>query len=197
MKRRFALALLLTLNFVCLLPLLAAPAGEVIEQARRLEESGDPSQARSVLAEAAAADPESAVAYAEFLDRYGDSGRKAAYQKALEALGMGGSAEMRIRLNRRLALISLAEGDRSAAQGYVDSYREAGGAGMDRAAEILDAPEPNNESRDGWAKVPGRCSAFAAWPRSRATNLPWSWSTHSPQHGHQWLPRRGRRRHPL
>ena len=160
MTRRFALALLLTLNFVSLLPLSAAPAGEVIEQARRLEESGDPSQARSVLAQAAGADSESAVAYAEFLDRYGDAGRKAAYQKALEVLGMGGSAEMRIRLNRRLALISLAEGDRNAAQGYVDAYREAGGAGMDRAAEILDAPEPNNESRDGWAKVPGPLLGF-------------------------------------
>ena len=162
MTRRFAIALLPALLFVSLLPSLlpGAPAAEAVEQARRLEQSGDPSQARSVLAQAAATDPESAVAYAEFLDRYGDRGRKAAYQNALEALGMGGSAALRIRLNRRLALISLATGDRSHAQGYVDAYREAGGAGMERAAEVLDAPESNDLSndgraRDGWAKIPG------------------------------------------
>ena len=160
MTRLFALALF----FVSLLP--AAPAGEVIEQARRLEESGNPSQARSVLAQAAAADPESAVAYAEFLDRYGDPGRKEAYLEALEALGMGGArnsenaGELRIRLNRRLALISLAEGDRSAAQRHVDAYREAGGTGMEQAAAVLNAPEPTDQPRDGWAKVPGPLLGF-------------------------------------
>ena len=160
MTRLFALALLV----VSLLP--AAPAAEVIEQARRLEESGDPSQARSVLAQAAAADLESAVAYAEFLDRYGDPGRKEAYQKALEVLGMdgarnsGNAGDLRIGLHRRLALISLAEGDRAAARRHIAGYREAGGTDLAGADQVLDAAEPNDQTRDGWAKIPGPLLGF-------------------------------------
>ena len=111
-----------------------------IRQALELERAGQPAQARALMAQAVEAAPHDAdtqLAFAEFLDRYGDSGRRAAYEKALQALRDGGSQEKRQQILRRLLVLSLIEGDEEAARRWVPAYRQAGGSGLNLAELVF------------------------------------------------------------
>lgn len=148
--------LAVTLFLVSALP--ATAASEAARRAAELEQDGNVGQARQTLAQAAGnsqANADDLIAYAEFLDRFGDSGRTAAYEKALNA----SQGDARQGILRRLVLISLVEGNNGDASRFLKDYRAAGGAGMQRAAEILEAVPPE-EDRTGWARIPGPLFSF-------------------------------------
>jgi hypothetical protein len=139
-------------------------ANEAVDRARELEQAGDVREARSVLSRAAedpAADAEVSLAYAEFLDRYGDPQTKAAYERSLEALRTGGSSasDGLLKVYRRLVQLSLLAGDTGGARRYLSSYRAAGGTGMEQA-EGASQPQPQEGTADGYAKIPGPLFSF-------------------------------------
>src|SRR5438552_2748298 len=91
---------------------------QTLEEARRLEHSGDAAQAHELLARAAQAAPDDVTAqaeYAEFLDRYGDSGCRDAYRKLLAALNRAGNTSRQAAVARRLMALDLLAGDKAAA----------------------------------------------------------------------------------
>ena len=114
-------------------PILGEQSTSSIQQ---METSGDTLGARNALARAAQASPSSVAAltaYAEFLDRYGDPGAREAYGKLLAALRNGSDSARAGAVARRLAMLDLLVGDRTAAH---DSRRgpqmETGRAVPDR-----------------------------------------------------------------
>ncbi len=117
--------------FVACCGVTAALGSQNLERVRQLEESGDALGARTLLARAAqnGRDVTSLKEYAEFLDRYNDPAAKDAYVKLLAALDQPGEKQERAAVARRLAEISTLNGDRAAAQQYLETYRQAGGAG--------------------------------------------------------------------
>ncbi|MEX2299940.1 MAG: hypothetical protein WD733_03320, partial [Bryobacterales bacterium] len=150
--------LLLMLAAACTLA--AAPASETVERALQLERQGQPGDARALLAkEAASADPAAKLAYAEFLDRYRDPARLQAYEQAHQASG-NASPDQKRPITRRLAIISLLNGDREAAARYVAAYREAGGGGFERSSQVLDPPKLSERSANEWVTIPGPLYAF-------------------------------------
>ncbi|MGH9659982.1 MAG: hypothetical protein ACRD96_15640, partial [Bryobacteraceae bacterium] len=91
--------------------------------------SGDAAGAKALLARAAQSSPNDATAlreHAEFLDRFGDPGARAAYGKLLAATNGNGRAAV----SRRLVALDLLAGDRGAAQKHLEVYRQAGGSGL-------------------------------------------------------------------
>ena len=134
----FRLALGLTLG-------VSIALGAVVDDALRLERSGRALEARELLARAAADAPSDAstqFAYAEFLDRYGDSAAAAAYKKALDS-GLTGPAKESAQA--RLAGLSLSSGN------------------VAEASTILSSVEfkPFDEDADyGYAEIPGLFNSF-------------------------------------
>ena len=106
------------------------PGAQSLDSIQKMEASGDSMGARSALARATQANPNSVAAwtaYAEFLDRYGDPAAREAYGKLLTALRNGGDSARAAAVSRRLALLDLLAGDRAAAGAHLDTYRAAGG----------------------------------------------------------------------
>src|ERR1700756_442353 len=94
--------------FTCLTISSALFGSEALDRARQLTRSGDALAARTVLAQAARSnDVASLSEYAEFLDRYGDPGTRAAYEKLLEAIGSSGDSAKRTAVARRLVALDL------------------------------------------------------------------------------------------
>ena len=151
--------LMVTLFVVCALPLWAE--SEAARHAAELEQSGEPLQARQVLADAAAA-PQSSredlLEYAEFLDRYGDADRLQAYEKVLNNTPAS-DADGRRSLMRRLVVIALADGHDEEVGRLLQMYRDAGGQGLRLAEQIVD-PAPANEGANAWASIPGPLFSF-------------------------------------
>jgi hypothetical protein len=153
----------LALSISLITALQAAPASEQVQQARQLEQSGKLLEARTVLARAAhssSADTDTLLANAEFLDRYGDDGARAAYEKAFESLGNVGSTEQRRMLARRLAVLSFLTNDSQGARRYLAAYREAGGEGMDQANALLQPQPAGPDASWGPATIPGPLFSF-------------------------------------
>src|SRR5260370_31143987 len=78
---------------------------ESLDRARQLLKSGDPVAAKTLLAQNAqrnARDITALLEYAEFLDQFGDPGARAAYGKALDALGSPGHPAKRTGVAKRL-----------------------------------------------------------------------------------------------
>ena len=128
---------------------LAATADDV-RQARVMESEGRALEARSVLRTATANDPnngDAQLAYARFLDRYGDPGAREAYGKALE---VGLSAEDSRIAARRFAHLSLQAGDAAAARSALET------AGLPAPA----APAGASASDYGVFEIPGLLNSF-------------------------------------
>src|SRR5690348_18064589 len=88
------------------------------EQVRKLEASGETEEARAALQRAAETRPNDIAAlteYAEFLDRYGDPGSRAAYEKLLARVRQTGETARAATVARRLAALDLLAGDKNAA----------------------------------------------------------------------------------
>src|SRR5450631_4258865 len=130
-----------------------------LDSIQKMEASGDTMGARTALARAAQASPNSVAAwsaYAEFLDRYGDPGARDAYGKLLSALGNGGDSARAAAVARRLALLDLLAGDRIAANTHLDAYRSAGG----KPVALGIPPEAKNPANQGTANIPGPLRSF-------------------------------------
>src|SRR5258707_2489225 len=118
---------------------------ETLDRARQLLNSGDSLAAKTLLAQAAqrnSSDITSLTEYAEYLDRYGDPGARAAYAKLLDALGPNGDSARRQTATRRLIALDLLAGDQASAMRRFDVYQAAAGGGLSaprsaRAAAIV------------------------------------------------------------
>src|SRR5664280_2098493 len=84
--------------------------GQNLDQARKMEKSGDVAGARAMLAAAVDATPGNIAAltnYAEFLQRYGDPACREAYTKLLAALRQSGDTARAAVIAKRVALFDL------------------------------------------------------------------------------------------
>ncbi len=107
----FAPIALFALGFVSL------AGAQVRDQALELEKKGDALAARNLLQRAVRESPQTAdtvLAYAEFLDRYGDPEARETYEKALPLV----TGDRHVAAARRLMMLSLIEGDAAAAAKY-------------------------------------------------------------------------------
>ncbi len=131
-----------------------------LDSIQKMEDSGDTMGARTALARAVQASPNSVAArtaYAEFLDRYGDPGAREAYGNLLDTLHNGGDSERAATVARRLAKLDLLAGDRVAANSHLEMYRAAGG----KAVSLGTASAPKAAANDGTATIPGPLRSFA------------------------------------
>ncbi len=131
---------------------------ENLDRARRMIKEGDASAARTLLAEAAKNNPGATTftEYAEFLDSFGDPGARAAYAKALDALG-DGDASKRAQVAGRLAALDLVAGDRASASRRVAAYSSAGGQDFSLAAASANQAAPAKTT----IAIPGPMRSFA------------------------------------
>ena len=158
-----------------------------LERARQLEESGDSSGARALLAHAVESAPRDIAAlteYAEFLDCHADPGAVEAYEKLLGALDTPAHQNQRAVVARRMAELALLRGDSAAAARFLGIVRAAGGTASLPAAQTatpaagisyVEIPGPLR-SFGRMAAIAERCTARRSAARPGA------------QRGHQRLP---------
>ena len=156
MKHAFFLSSLFLLLFIgehSLLPGGAWAAGpvspsDVLAQARSSEESGQMTQARTILTEGMKLYPQDLEiprAFAQLLDRYGQPGRKQAYEQWLNLLPAGGYSEQpddHATVTRRLVELELLEGNRQKAREYLSLHREGGGQDLPDLEMALEQAKP-------------------------------------------------------
>ncbi len=130
-----------------------ASPDDVLAQALSSEESGQMAQARTLLSEGLQLypeDPEIARAFAQLLDRYGQSGRKQAYEQWLKLLSQGERMAEQMEqpgghaaVTRRLVELELLEGNREKAGEYLALYREKGGKDLPDLEKALEQTMPS------------------------------------------------------
>ncbi|MEO8028836.1 MAG: HAT repeat-containing protein, partial [Bryobacteraceae bacterium] len=124
--RRF-LSALFAATGLCL-PLLAQDLGT---QAFELERKGEAAQARQLLQRAVQDSPKSVGAwraYAEFLDQHHDPGVVESYGHLLEVLKADNAAPaQQAAVARRMAILSLEQGNRAAVEAHLATYHSLGG----------------------------------------------------------------------
>jgi hypothetical protein len=106
-----------------------AAHGQDLDSIRKTEASGDIAGARAALArtvESRPADAAALVAYAAFLESYGDPASRQVYAKLVTLLRDRKDSGA-VAAARRLAALDLEAGDQDAAARDLDSYRQAGG----------------------------------------------------------------------
>src|ERR1035438_4588024 len=87
-----------------------------LDSMQKMEASGDPMGARTALARAAQASPNSVAAwtaYAEFLDRYGDPAAREAYGHLLATLRASGDSARAATVAHRVELLTVLAADRA------------------------------------------------------------------------------------
>jgi hypothetical protein len=103
---------------------LALAADDFSVRAWQMESKGDAAGAREFLERSAqSGGAEALAAYAQFLDRHHDPAAREAYAKFLTTA----QGEQRLVAARRLVVLDLVAGDRSAADRHLEEYRAAGG----------------------------------------------------------------------
>jgi hypothetical protein len=103
---------------------IALGADDFANRAWQMESKGDAAEARDYLQrEAQTGGVDAKLAYAQFLDRHRDPGAREAYEKVW-GVAHGDQRELAA---RRLVVLDLIAGDRTAAQHHVEEYRSAGG----------------------------------------------------------------------
>src|SRR6266851_5389472 len=147
--------------FTCLIFSSALSASESLDRARQLTKSGDTSGARTLLAQAARSNPNDITSlseYADFLDRYGDPGARAAYGKLLDALSSSSDSTRRAAVARRLITLDLQAGDQSSAEKHFQAFQSAGGTGLAApgAGSASAAPNPAKPT----VSIPGPLRSF-------------------------------------
>ncbi len=143
----------------------ALPGSEALDRARQLANSGDSLGARTALAQAAQRSPNDVgplMEYAEFLDRYGDSAARDAYEKVLEALGPRGDADKRAAVLRRLLALDLLAGDRRGYQKHREAFQAAGGQGLAAPAAPPQDPAAQTVTIPGPLRSFGRMAAISS-----------------------------------
>ena len=131
---------------------------QTLDRARQLEESGDGAGARALMAHAAQTAPGDVAAlteYAEFLDCHADPGALDAYGKLLAALDRPAQRQQRAAVARRMAQLSLLQGDRSGALHSLEILRSAGGS------STMPATPPDKPAADhSYVEIPGPLHSF-------------------------------------
>jgi hypothetical protein len=158
MRRVAALSFLALIALIGAIPAGAQSAADIASRVQQMELGGDSNGARLLLESSLKRSPRdqnSLRQYAEFLDRHGDSGARAAYQDLLTELDGSGSADLKLATARRLAVLDLMAGDRAAAETHLAQYRSAGGAQLafgsaSRSAQMM-----------GVISIPGPYRSFA------------------------------------
>jgi len=153
--RAFAVTVVLSLTLVPI-----SPAQQGNDSVRKMEISGDMAGARTALARAAAANPNSVpalTAYAEFLDRYGDGGTREAYSKLLAALQSSGDSAKAGVIAARLVALDLVVGDQSAASRDLEEYKKATG----KEFSLPSAAAATAPVKGQTAAIPGPLRSFA------------------------------------
>src|ERR1039457_2214540 len=128
---------------------LALQGSQNLERARQLAESGDGPGARALLAHAAQSAPGNITAlteYAEFLDGHADPAAIEAYSKLLAALDQPAHRRERAAVARRIAELSLLQGDRAGAVRSIAIYQTPGEVPPGPAT--LPAAPPGNPASD-------------------------------------------------
>ncbi len=138
----------------------AAVAQDLGSEAWQLELKGDGVQARDRLEKGAAsssASPAALQAYAEFLDRHRDPAAREVYARLEQSLTRAGAAKEQIAaVSRREAILALIAGDAAAAARHIETYRNAGGAGLALPTSPSAPPAPVD-----FINVPGPLRSFA------------------------------------
>ena len=156
MRTRIAyLAALVLVGALC-----QSPLHGTVEQARELEQAGQPLEARRVLEDSVRdqqGNGEALLANAEFLDRYGDPAAVEAYRAALASSGPGNSATA-AELRRRIAVAALWHGNAEQARAALMALQEAaeGGPGVGALLRPLTQPEATD-----FIEVPGTLDSFS------------------------------------
>jgi hypothetical protein len=133
-------------------------ADDLAPRLRQLEVQGQPREARRTIDSAVRAnprDPATLAQFAAYLDRRGDPGARAAYEKLAAAAGP--NSPQTLAALRRLAVLNLLAGDRASAQRHLDAWHKAGGAGLTLApASTTVASMPA-----GTIAIPGPIASFS------------------------------------
>ncbi len=141
---------------------LALQGSQNLERARQLAESGDGPGARALLAHAAQSAPDNIAAlteYADFLDCHADPAAIEAYSKLLAALDQSTHRRERAAVARRMAELSLLQGDRAGAVRSLEIYQNSGGVPPGPAT--LPAAPPGNPAGDRqYVEIPGPLRSF-------------------------------------
>ena len=149
---------ILAFSLTALLP--GTADAQALTQALQAERAGRTQEARELLASAAAgvsSNAEAQLAYAEFLDRYGDSGALTVYEAALRTAP---SNELKQRIAKRLAVLALAAGNQATAESAAAAYSRAGGIGWEQATSRIGAGANLETSDFGVAEIPGILDGF-------------------------------------
>ena len=129
-----------------------------LDRARQLQEAGDSAEARALLAHAAQSAPGDITAlreYAEFLDDHADPAAMEAYGKLLAAVDKPAHIREHAAVARRMAELSLLQGDRAGALRSLEIYRNSGGT------ETLAAAPPDSPAGDRqYIEIPGPLRSF-------------------------------------
>jgi hypothetical protein len=156
MKRSAVAAILF---FVCSAAVTLVQAQEV-DRALQLEKSGDAAGARMVLAKAVQSAPSdlgTLTQYAAFLERYGDPEARTVYRLLLTQSNKSGDRTHAVEATRRLVLLDLSAGDRTAAARDLDAYHAAGGEDW-KAASVPSVRAAEREAKT--IEIPGPMRSF-------------------------------------
>ncbi|HEY3837295.1 MAG TPA: hypothetical protein VGL72_12020, partial [Bryobacteraceae bacterium] len=130
------------------------------DRAVQLEKAGDAAGARMVLARAVQASPNdlgTLSTYAAFLERFGDPTAKSAYRQLLAQSTKAGDKTHAAEAARRLIVLDLLAGDRSAATTDLEAYHAAGGGDWKDGA----VPSPKALDQAKTIEIPGPMRSFS------------------------------------
>ena len=131
---------------------IAAGVEDFTTHAWQMESKGDATEARDYLEHAAQTGAvDATLAYAQFLDRHHDPEARKVYEKVWQS----GRGEQRQLAARRLVVLDLIAGDRSAAQRDVEQYRNAGGSDFTLPAVAI------HQGKTASITIPGPLRSFA------------------------------------
>jgi hypothetical protein len=136
--------------------------GQSTDPIQKMEAAGDTAGARLALSRAAEANPDNVAAwtrYAEFLERYGDPAARDAYNTLLAAARKAGDKDRSAVAARRLVVLDLLAGDRSATSRHLDAYREASGKSLTLGSAAADRASAADAAQ--MTTIPGPYRSFA------------------------------------
>lgn len=135
---------------------------DLAARVRQLETDGDSAGALALLKKAvedSPADPAALQSYAEFLDAHRSSEARDNYDKLLALLGDSAAAAQKTALTRRLVILDLLAGDRTAAVRHLEQYRAAGGQAL-APPPAVDRRSAQVETRPA-IEIPGPIRSFS------------------------------------
>lgn len=135
-------------------------AQDPFQRVRAMEAGPNPLDARLFFQQLVTDSPSdltTLTAWAEFLDRHGDPGARAAYRDLAEFLEPSDNVN-RAEVLQRLTILDMLAGDTASAEAHLAASQEAGAAGLSAAR----VPHPSFETASGeFLEIPGPLSAFA------------------------------------